>query len=293
MPHHDARPPVVLLPGFWHGTWCWSPVAAELTARGRRAVAVDLPGHGLEARPPASARARPFDPEDFATEPSLTAGITLESATEHLLERVERIGGGGPCVVVAHSGAGPVAVQAVEKAPHLFARAVYVCAFMPTAGLPAMAYISAPENAGEKATPALRADLSTVGTMRLDPGSPDPDYRVHLRDLFYNDVDAAVADAAIALLSPDGPIGIMAGTTEVTDKGWGSVPRTFVVGTRDNAVRPDLQRRFIAEADARFPRTATDIVELDSSHAPFLSMPERLAEVIDTADERDGRDGRA
>ncbi|MBX9387615.1 alpha/beta fold hydrolase [Streptomonospora nanhaiensis] len=289
MPHHDSRPPVVLLPGFWHGTWCWAPVAAELTARGRRAVAVDPPGHGLDTRPPVSARARPFDPDAFATEPSLTAGITLESAAADVVARVAHVGGGGPCVLVAHSAAGPVAVQAVEQAPHLFARVVYVCAFMPTAGLPAMAYIGAPENAGEKATPALRADPSTVGTMRLDPGSPDPDYRVHLRDLFYNDVDAAVADAAIALLSPDGPIGVMAGTPEATEQGWGSVPRTYVVGTRDNALRPGLQRRFIAEADARFPRTATDIVELDCSHSPFLSMPERLAEIVDTAEERDAR----
>src|SRR5690349_11110724 len=35
---------VVLVPGAWHRASSWAPVVRELDARGRRAVAVDLPG---------------------------------------------------------------------------------------------------------------------------------------------------------------------------------------------------------------------------------------------------------
>lgn len=42
--------PILLVPGFWLGSWCWTEVALALAARGRRAVAVDLAGHGLRAR---------------------------------------------------------------------------------------------------------------------------------------------------------------------------------------------------------------------------------------------------
>jgi pimeloyl-ACP methyl ester carboxylesterase len=36
----------VLIPGAWHGAWCWRPVAERLRAAGHRAVALTLPGLG-------------------------------------------------------------------------------------------------------------------------------------------------------------------------------------------------------------------------------------------------------
>jgi pimeloyl-ACP methyl ester carboxylesterase len=32
-----------LIPGAFHGAWCWSAVVDELDARGHRGVAIDLP----------------------------------------------------------------------------------------------------------------------------------------------------------------------------------------------------------------------------------------------------------
>jgi len=45
-------------------------------------------------------------------------------------------------------------------------------------------------------------------------------------------------------------------------------------------IRPALQRKFIADADAAFPATKTDVRELDSAHSPFLSVPAQLADLI-------------
>jgi pimeloyl-ACP methyl ester carboxylesterase len=271
--------PVLLLHGFWHGAWCWSEVLARLTAAGRRALAVDMAGHGMRARRPASPTARPFDPAALAAEPS-PQSADLDEAAALFIAQARALGGGAPVTAVAHSMGGNVLTRAVQEAPGLFAHAVYVTAFMPAAGVPAAAYIFAPENEGDLVQFALVADPATIGGLRLDVTSPDPAYRQLLRDAFFGDVEAAVADAAIALLVPDAPAGIAGGATALTADGWGSVPRTYVVCTQDRALRPPMQRKFIELADAAFPGQPTTVHALESSHSPFLSMPDRLAGII-------------
>jgi pimeloyl-ACP methyl ester carboxylesterase len=272
--------PVLFLHGFWHGTWCWSEVLARVSAAGARALAVDMAGHGLRARRPAAATARPFDPARLASEPSPAAGITLDEAGELLVSQIEALGGGRPVTVVAHSMGGTVLTRAAQSAPGLVAHAVYLCAFMPASGVPANAYIFTPENEGELVVPSLVANPQETGGLRLDPGSADPAYRQRLRDCFYGDADPAVAAAAIALLTPDAPAGIAAGATKLTAAGWGSVPRTYVVCTQDRALRPPAQRKFIADADTAFPANPTTVHILDSSHSPFLSMPGQVADIV-------------
>jgi pimeloyl-ACP methyl ester carboxylesterase len=278
-----APPPIVLLPGFWHGTWCWAPVAAELAARGRSSVAVDLAGHGLHARRPSTVGERPFSPEEFAAEHSPVGHVSLEDAAELLVSQIKKVGAGRPCVLVAHSMSGTVAGRAAEQAPGLISHLVYVCAFMPATATPAAGYLDAPENDGALVGGLLRADPAEVGALRLDPASPDPDYRGLLRHTFYNDLDPVTADASIALLSCDAPARIAGGATALTAQGWGSVPRTYVCTGRDNVCRPALQRRFIAEADAAFPGNRTHVAQLDASHSPFLSMPGGLAGILANA----------
>jgi pimeloyl-ACP methyl ester carboxylesterase len=271
--------PVLLLHGFWHGAWCWSEVLGRLTAAGTRALAVDMAGHGLRARRPAAPTARPFDPAALAAEPS-PAIADLDEAAALFVAQARALGGGAPVTAVAHSMGGNVLTRAVQDAPGLFAHAVYVTAFMPASGVPAAAYIFAPENEGDLVQVAMVADPAAIGGLRLDTASPDPSYHQRLRDAFFGDVGADVADAAIGLLTPDAPAGIAAGATTLTADGWGSVPRTYVVCTRDRALQPAMQRRFIELADAAFPGNPTTVHTLESSHSPFLSMPAELAGII-------------
>jgi pimeloyl-ACP methyl ester carboxylesterase len=274
--------PVLLLHGFWHGAWCWSEVLARLTAAGVRALAVDMAGHGLRARRPAAPTARPFEPAAMATEPS-PVHADLDEAAALLIAQARALGGGAPVTAVAHSMGGNVLTRAVQDAPGLFGRAVYVTAFMPASGVPAVTYIFAPENEGDLVAVAMVADPATIGALRLDVTSPDPVYRQLLRDAFFGDVPTDVANAAIGLLAPDAPAGIAAGATTLTANGWGSVPRSYVVCTQDRALQPPMQRKFIELADAAFPGNPTTVHTLESSHSPFLSMPDRLADIILTA----------
>lgn len=270
--------PIVLVHGAWHGSWAWSLVTPLLAAAGRRSFAVDIEGHGLGARLPASALARPFDAGAYATEPSPHADVTLASASAGLVRQLEAIG--EPVVLVGHSLFGHVIGAAAERTPGLVERLVYVCAVMAGSGADAGGYVQSAENEGEQVGALVVADPGVVGAVRLDVRSPDEDYRAALRHALYGDVPRDIADGAIRLLSSDLPLGIPGGATALSADGWGSIPRRYVRCSADLAIRPALQTRFISEADAAFPGTATRVVDLDSSHSPFLSMPGRLATAI-------------
>jgi pimeloyl-ACP methyl ester carboxylesterase len=271
------RTPVVLVHGMWHGSWCWTPVVEQLAGRGVPAVAVDLDGHGLKHRSPETRWARPFDRHAYATEPTPLGDVTPASAAETLVGQLRRIGGGRPCVVVAHSMGGVVATAAAERAPDLVADLVYVSAFAPVGGPPAGYYIGEPENTGEQITPLMVAELALVGALRQDTG--DRAGRDAVRDVFYHDVDRPTAEAAISLLSPDGPLGFVQDPVAVTAARYGSVAHTYVVCTEDRVIPEALQRRFVREIDA-VSAQPTRVVELATSHSPFLSRPADLADLI-------------
>ena len=57
---------------------------------------------------------------------------------------------------------------------------------------------------------------------------------------------------------------------------WKSKPSWYIVGTQDRTVHPDLER-------AMAKRMGATTYELDSSHVPMLSQPERVLEVIRAA----------
>lgn len=59
---------------------------------------------------------------------------------------------------------------------------------------------------------------------------------------------------------------------------WKSKPSWYIVGKEDRTVHPDLERFF-----AKRMRATT--TELDSSHVPMLSQPERILDVIRAAAE--------
>jgi pimeloyl-ACP methyl ester carboxylesterase len=269
--------PIVLVHGYWHGTWCWSLVSQELAAAGMHAVAVDLEGHGLNQRPPASALRQPFELEAFATEPSRVADVTTSSAAADLLARLKTIGRGRPCAVIAHSMGGAVATAAAERAPELFNSLTYVTAFAPVGGISPLEYLQTPEAADSRVLGLLCGDPAVSGAARLNLRSAEA--RQAIRDALFSDLDEEAADAATNLLSYDAPLAMSLETLTVTRARYGSTPHSYITCRIDNTIPLDLQRRFIAEIDAVSAKPTT-VVDLNASHSPFLSRPRELAEAI-------------
>lgn len=97
-------PPIVLVPGFWLGSWAWDEVADVLRADGHLVTAVTLPG--LES----------VDADRSA--------ITVEDHVEAICDAVRAAG--PPVVLAVHSGAGFPGYAATDRVHELIAAMVYV-----------------------------------------------------------------------------------------------------------------------------------------------------------------------
>ena len=98
---------IVLVPGYWLGSWAWDAVAAELRDRGHHVTAITLPG---------------LDPDD-----THRASRTLAQQVDSLRSAVDAAATEGSSVVlVAHSGAAHPASVLLDRAPATVARIVYV-----------------------------------------------------------------------------------------------------------------------------------------------------------------------
>jgi pimeloyl-ACP methyl ester carboxylesterase len=160
--------------------------------------------------------------------------------------------GDGPFLVCGHSYGGIVVTEATAGRSDV-ARLVYLCAFMPDAG-ESLASIT-----GE---PAPWIDV-------LEDGRTLPNLE-WASAVSYADCDAETRANAIARLRPQVPAPF---ADPVRAAAWREIPATYVVCTDDRSLPVGLQRSLFA------PR-AEEVVEVASSHAPFFSQPEWLADLL-------------
>ena len=230
----------VLVHGAWHGAWCWDRVEYQLGELGAKSVAVDLPGRAGDARP--------------------AAGLTLDSYVDHVVAAIDA--SAEPVTLVGHSLGGLVISQTAERVPQKISSLVYLCAMLLQDGQSTLdVAVNDPDS-------RLTAHIS------LDEGAATSSVAESaVRDLFYGDCTVAASERAARLLVPE-PVGPASTPVHVTTEGWGSVPRSYIVCTQDRAISPATQRAMVASVGV------DRVIELDSSHSPFISQPERLAAVL-------------
>ena len=279
----DADKLFVLVHGSFHGAWAFEKLAPLLVREGHQVIARDLLGHGLRARFPRSYLDGTRASEEFPVEPSPLAEISLRDCADPVIATVEDLAQRLPerrIVLVGHSFAGLVLHAVGEAVPHHLDRLVYLNAFMTASGVPATEYLASDEFASSALLPLAIGDPMATGAFRIDPRSDDPRYQAGLRTTLADDVDDDTWQAVVNLLTPDTPAAPHAEPVTLSADRWGTVPRTYVSCTRDNAFPVDVHRRFVREADEFTPDNVTDVREMASSHSPFWSQPERLAELL-------------
>ena len=185
---------------------------------------------------------------------SATLGDGIEAVTARLDARET------PVILIGHSLGGMTISGAAEARPDRIARLIYVAALLPRDGQSAADLAQGPGFAANDAT-----RLDGDGRLFVDPE--------RAAALFYQDCETEVATAAVASLCGTDPAYV---TTPVALSAgrFGLLPKTYVACRRDAAIRIDAQRTMAAN----WPDV--ELVELDAGHAPFLSMPDRLAEAI-------------
>ena len=278
----DARTAFVLVHGSWHGGWCWARVEAALNMAGFLSVAIDLPGHGLDASIPESFGHRPLDAAAFANEPSSLAGIGIDRYADAVIGGVDRAlaMGADRVFVVGHSMGGVPLAFAAAKAPDKLSGLIYLAALAPTPGKPAGAYLQLEDQqANSEIGAVFVADPAIVGALRMDPRSTDDAYRRAGKAALAADVDDALWATVLHLLTPDAPAAIYGDVAEFPPEA-GGLSRTFIRCALDRTLLPSTCEAIVADMDRAWPSSPTTLVDLESSHEAMFSSPDELAALL-------------
>ncbi len=98
----------VLVPGSWHGAWCWYKIVLLLQREGNKVVSLDLPGHGRDHTP--------------------IKEITLDSYVDAVCRVLDQESEG--VTLVGHSRGDIVISHAAERRPEKVKTLVYLAAYL-------------------------------------------------------------------------------------------------------------------------------------------------------------------
>jgi len=271
----------VLVHGGWHNHSAWHKVMPILQANGFAALALDLPGAGVNAVAPASLGRRPFDHAAFAAEPSPVAGVTQDARTQATVAKIREAAAlsDGKVILVGHSAGGMIVSAVAEQVPDKLLAVVYLSGFMVPTGLSLLAMLMHETMSSALAPRLFIGDPVAIGATRIHAGSTDETYRSLLKAAFYADVPVPDFEQAASQLHCDEPNGGALAPSDITPHRYGTVPRHYIRCTQDRAVPLTGQDHMIASVDAAIGgRTQTHT--LDSSHSPFLSQPDALSRIL-------------
>ncbi|MFI9842083.1 alpha/beta fold hydrolase [Nonomuraea sp. NPDC051941] len=183
--------------------------------------------------------------------------LTLEGDAEAVRQILDRQD--GPTVLVGHSYGGSVISEAGTHSR--VAALVYVAAFAPDKGESVQTLIADPPP-GAPAPPIVPLG---DGFLVLD--------RDKFHGAFAGDLPAEQA-AFMADSQVPWAVGAVGGA--VTEPAWRSKPSWYLVATGDQTIPPPAQR-------AMAERAGATVIEVDGSHAIYISRPEAVAELIKKA----------
>ncbi|MFD8953603.1 alpha/beta hydrolase [Streptomyces xanthophaeus] len=262
----DGGVTFVLVHGAGGNSFAWTPLMNELALRGHRAVAVDLPGHGLDAYFPASYQV-PQDPERLRTEPSPMGKVTLDDCAEHVTAVVRRAHRNGPVVLVGQSMGGVTLNAVANRVPGLIAHLVYAAAFCPTKRATAQELMTTPEGASSAIfrIPVVPTPPE-LGVNRVNWRSAEPALFEAVREALGLDRTDEEIRALLNVLEPDESAAIGVTDARGLPQAWGRVPRTYLRFTEDGSIPPALQDLMIAEADEVTPQNPFRVRSLAAPH---------------------------
>lgn len=183
--------------------------------------------------------------------------LTLEGDAEAVRQILDRQD--GPTVLVGHSYGGSVISEAGTHSRVV--GLVYVAAFAPDKGESVQTLIADPPP-GAPAPPIVPLG---DGFLVLD--------RDKFHGAFAGDLPA---EQAAFMADSQVPWGVGAVGGAVTEPAWRSKPSWYLVATGDQTIPPPAQR-------AMAERAGATVIEVEGSHAIYISRPEAVAELIKKA----------
>ncbi|EOA18137.1 hypothetical protein CARUB_v10006600mg [Capsella rubella] len=242
----------VLVHGGCHGAWCWYKVKPLLEHSGHRVTVVDLTASGVNMS-------------------SVEEIQTLEDYAKPLLDVLESFGSDDRVVLVAHSLGGIPAALATDMFPSKISVAVFVTSFMPDTTNP-------PSYVFEK----FIGSISQEEWMDLEFGSygtnDNPLMSVFLGPKYLKNMYllSPIQDFELAIMLVRVAPAItsnLAGTKSLTEQGYGSINRVYIVCGEDKGLTVDYQRWIIENSPVE------EVMEIkDADHMPMFSKPHELCD---------------
>jgi pimeloyl-ACP methyl ester carboxylesterase len=229
----------VLVHGAWHGGWCWGKVVRALEAAGHEVRAPDLPGHGEDA--------------------TSHERVDLQAYSDRICDAVDSLS--GEVVAVGHSLGGLTISQVAEHRSDRLRSLVFLAAFIP--GLDGNTIA----NTGV-ASPAIRTSVRPS-----EDGHSLCFELAAAREVFYADCSDDDVEFARERLCPQ-PQAVFRSSLALSDEGYGSVPRDYILCAQDAAILSTEQQRMIDRESCR------NVYTMNCSHSPFFSAPEELAKIL-------------
>ena len=231
----------VLVHGAFQNSAAWDEVAPLLEERGHTAIALDLPGHGSDETP--------------------LGEVALVDYRNAVIETIEARA--EPVVLVGHSMGGIVISEVAEAIPDRIDSLIYVAGYIPRTGDSLASLAEEDMENGFNETNFLLAEDFSHAYIPED----------QFLDLFCGDCTEAQGEQVLAT-QQEQPLTPLNDPATVTEENFGQVRKVYIHTLQDNAASPQIQELMLS-------RTPVDeVVELDTSHVPFITMPEALANLL-------------
>lgn len=230
----------VLVHGAWMAPYAWEKVAKALIKSGNKVIVVQLPGHGTDKTPPSA--------------------LTLDAYKNKVLQAIDQAN--GKVILVGHSLGGMIISVAAEAVPEKIEKLIYVGAYLPADGQSLLAIAST--DTKSLLGPSL---IPSEDKLTLDVK------RDNLTEIFC--ADAAPADQALLVknykVEPAIPF---TNNVALSAEKFGKVNKAYIHTLADHVISMDVQDQMVTANGLK------EIYSLNSSHTPFLSMPDKLSRLL-------------
>ncbi|RFU75746.1 pyrethroid hydrolase [Trichoderma arundinaceum] len=251
-------PTIVFVPGAWHQAACYNKVIKLLQEKHKlKCIAITLPS--------------------TTGNPAATFKDDIDAASEAISNETIN---GRDVVVVSHSYGGMVGNSAIKGFTR--PRATAASQRSDASHTPTTGYVIG--------NILIASGFTFTGLAFMDPffGRPPPTWRINSatgfadivvspRQMFYHDLPADEADYWVSLLTPQSLKALFEGG-EFAYAGWMDVPNWYIGTIEDQGLPVAMQRMTVGMA--RGMGASIGHRELQTSHSPFLSQPEKTVQIM-------------
>ncbi|TKC57117.1 alpha/beta hydrolase [Pedobacter hiemivivus] len=187
------------------------------------------------------------------------AGITFQTYVDQVKAA---IGTRSNVVLVGHSFAGLVISQVAEQIPDQIKELIFLAAALPHDGdsLLSLAKQDPASHIGKSLTIDQEHGAAVIA-------------KDAVADIFAADAPVQVQEYIAAHIKPE-PLAPLATPVQLTDKNFGSIKKVYIHTVNDNAISYPAQQYMVKAGKV------DKVYTLQSSHTPFVSMPDKLAAIL-------------